>query len=192
MSTHRLKQQREPILTALREIRDAASAAGTLTPEQQSKADELRAKLADLDKRIDLDALIEEQERRMTGVALTNAAGGDRFAELAGEEPFKCEEHAQLVQSTPARADSNRRAVIGRVRSNDADLVQGHRAKLTRLIVGPCFVIGSEADRHTAEITALRQCQQIVAVRRVWHVKLVAEAVRRVGQPQRAGARAAE
>lgn len=85
MSTNKLKAQREPIVAALREIRDAATASGSLTDEQNTKATELRAKLADLDKRIDLDALIEEQERRMAGVALTTAAGGDRFAELAAE-----------------------------------------------------------------------------------------------------------
>jgi HK97 family phage major capsid protein len=85
MSTNQLKAQREPLITALREIRDAATAAGSLTDEQNTKATEIRGKLADLDRRIDLDTLVEEQERRMQGVALTTAAGGDQFEQLAGQ-----------------------------------------------------------------------------------------------------------
>jgi hypothetical protein len=102
MSTNQLKAQREPLVTALREIRDAATAAGTLTDEQTAKATELRGKLADLDRRIDLDGLIEEQERRMQGVALTTAAGGDQFEQLAGQVTLVDVMRAQMGETDAA------------------------------------------------------------------------------------------
>jgi HK97 family phage major capsid protein len=113
MSTHTLRQRREPIITELRQIRDAAG--DGLTPEQQTKVDELRASLAAIDKQIGLAELIEHEELSMPGRTLAGG-GGDAFETLAAQVTASDVLRAQLPGVTDAGA--------GRAREVSAELAR--------------------------------------------------------------------
>jgi HK97 family phage major capsid protein len=84
MSTHQLKQRRAPLISELRTISEAGTAAGALTNEQSARVDELRGQLDMLDREIGLAELIEAEERRSAGIPL-HSGGADAFANAARE-----------------------------------------------------------------------------------------------------------
>jgi hypothetical protein len=96
----------------------------------------------------------------------------------------------RLVQS--ARAQRDRGAGIGRVRRDDADLVQRHRTQLARALIRPGFGVGGEADAHAAQIAALCQRAHVAAERGVGQVEDEFKAGAGLVQAQRAGSGAGQ